>query len=233
MWMKFQFARGVVKHTSLFLLYLHVQYSTYLSVRGKHEEVKVYDGRLFLYSSKWAFASCMRFSAASYCGYNEAHKPHCTCKAISWKLLLILTGGVIFSCFHAHTHTDAPMRCLPPWVQARVQYMWGELKLLGTPEVARGVAEGQWSAGPQSQRWWLLCGYSEIAPTGCRVRAPETTGALSSNVTNTTWHIGACSRTSPPFTHSATFFLPPVSFFGTQTPGQTGTDINTKKTPKQ
>lgn len=116
MWMKFQFARGVVKHTSLFLLYLHVQYSTYLSVRGKHEEVKVYDGRLFLYSSKWAFASCMRFSAASYCGkgYNEAHKPHCTCKAISWKLLLILTGGVIFSCFHAHTHTDAPMRCLPP-----------------------------------------------------------------------------------------------------------------------
>ncbi len=103
-------------------------------------------------------------------------------------------------------------------------------RLLGTLEVANGVAEGQWSAVPQSQRWWLLCGYGKAAPPGCRVRAPGTTGALPSNVTNTMWHVGACSRTSPSLTHTAAlfFFLPSVSYSGTQTPTHRNRHINTK-----
>lgn len=71
-------------------------------------------------------------------------------------------------------------------------------------------------------------------PPGCRVRAPETTGALPSNVTNTIWHVAACLKTLPPFTHTGTqFFSPSASFSGTQTPTQTGTDTWIEKTKQQ
>ena len=133
-------------------------------------------------------------------------------------------------------HSYDAISCLP-MVQARVQYIWDEQKaaarLQRLPAGLQRVSELQL---PQSRRRRLLCGYSKTAPPGCRVRAPETTGALPSNVTNTMWHVAACSRTSPPTPlHSYCCTVFPffsLSFSDTQTPTQTGTDINTKKTPK-
>lgn len=81
--------------------------------------------------------------------------------------------------------------------------MWDEQK-----QYSSGCQWGCWGSvicSPAIPETWLLCGYTETALPGCRVRAPETKGALPLNVTNMMWHVSACSGTSSPFTHTPPF----------------------------
>lgn len=116
-------------------------------------------------------------------------------------------------------------------VQAKVQYMWDEQKAVAWH--SRGCQWGCWgsvSCSPTIPETWLWCGYSKTALPSSKVRAPETRGALPSNVTNTMWHVSARSRTSPPFTHKVVpVFVISISFSGTKTPTQTGTDTHIQK----
>ncbi len=123
---------------------------------------------------------------------------------------------LLFSCTNAHIQSCLHMSyyvSLWCWQEFNVFLDWAE----GGCRVLWGWSVGSWRVSVLQCHNPTDGGCCVAPPPCCRVRAPETTGALPLNVTNAMWHVAACSRTLPPFTHArAWFFSPSVSLPGTK-----------------